>query len=631
MRLPYLLTRSSDEPEETAKSVKKGSGLVGDDELGKLFEWGQHVVAETARLTDRLNERDHRVRELSTEIESLVKQVEGITQELNGKNAKLWQAARKLDAKQAELDKAGREHDETIHQLVLGHSRELGALETRLNNEKRHLQSQLLVSSNKSQSWPDEKLRTQFCELCRIIDNTTATISTTVDIPEQGLGRRLDPEDSLGLVKGRVHFWLRSRVWSILQSGFFALPFGFGAFGPDRGAAEMMEIYRAWRSRLDGSTDSAANRWRSVTFQTLAASVAEGGPGAAAGLVRLGHDNVTHVGEQVISLLSAIAAASRSPLQGGLQGEIRAAASLAFELALQCGVNPARLVLLTAERSQTVAIGASHGYVDCEDGEERRGDRVQVAMVASPGLQRIGDGRSETTQKHTITRRFHTRSPSLLCSSNRLCTRVMAGLWDVPTRCIEPGKGVLIWLWLATAGLAMITACSILCVPSCWKITRLLHAGMVLLSVYFVLHCIDFTIQQAGVEVTYGYIFFQSFNTVWRTLSDILLLCGFWLTVNRFRTPNVTIGKGGLIIAGTLWVLGLYKLGLQFALCFAWLGFVDLKTIDSIAAARSGFDVGFAALYFAVTFMAMAILVGDDEEFLSPREPFKHEGPPHLE
>jgi hypothetical protein len=87
-----------------------------------------------------------------------------------------------------------------------------------------------------------------------------------------------------------------------------------------------------------------------------------------------------------------------------------------------------------------------------------------------------------------------------------------------------------------------------------------------------------------------------------------------------------------LVIAGTLWALGLYKLGLQFALCFAWLDFVDIKIIDSIAAARSGFDVAFAALYFVTMLLMMVELVPEQgKKFLSPREPFKHGDDPDMQ
>ncbi|KAJ4207592.1 hypothetical protein NW759_013993 [Fusarium solani] len=431
--LQSLAGHSSNKTEETAKSVKKAyrgrirhfldlaardellrsklqrSGIIGEDELGELFEWGRQAATEIANLRDSLNEtineRNYRVGELEKEKSTLYQQITGLSDQLDRRNAELEQTTRRLEAKQAEMDQAVRKHYEQIDKLVLDHSRDLGILETRLNNEKRHLQAQLLVSGDKSQAWPDEKLRTQFRELCRIVDNATATIATTVDISSQVLSHRLDPDDSLSLVKGRPHFWLRWRVWSVLQAGFFSLPFGFGAFGPDRGAAEITALYRAWRSRLDGSTDpdldifhsnEVANRWRSITFQTLAAAATDGGSGS---LIQLGHNNVTHVTEQITSLLSVIAG---SQLQGGLQGEMRTAAGLAYELALQFGVNPARLVLLTVERSQAVVIGGSNGFINCDDGEERRGQKVQVVMAASPGLQRIGDGRSETTQEHTV-------------------------------------------------------------------------------------------------------------------------------------------------------------------------------------------------------------------------------------
>ncbi|RSL50994.1 hypothetical protein CEP54_011658 [Fusarium duplospermum] len=148
---------------------------------------------------------------------------------------------------------------------------------------------------------------------------------------------------------------------------------------------------------------------------------------------------------------------------------------------------------------------------------------------------------------------------------------------------------------------------------------------------YFLLHSIDLAVQQAGTTVAYNYIVFQSLNTVWRTLSDIALLCGCWLTLKRYETPKVTISIFEWIIAGTLWFLGLYKLGLQFALCFAWLDFVDLGKIDSIAAARSGFDVAFATIYFVATlFIACALCPESNEKFLAPREPFKHINDPQM-
>ena len=60
-------------------------------------------------------------------------------------------------------------------------------------------------------------------------------------------------------------------------------------------------------------------------------------------------------------------------------------------------------------------------------------------------------------------------------------SRDMKGLYYVPTRGIKPGIGVVVWLWLVTTVITIVTICSIGSVPSSWRITRLLHAGMALL------------------------------------------------------------------------------------------------------------------------------------------------------
>jgi len=103
-----------------------------------------------------------------------------------------------------------------------------------------------------------------------------------------------------------------------------------------------------------------------------------------------------------MSTLSAVAEDAGSTLPRGLESEMRSAAGLAFRLALQFGMNPARLELLSAGRGQTVVVGAAQGFVDCEEGEARRGERLPVVLLVSPGLQRVGDGRSDTTRKRVI-------------------------------------------------------------------------------------------------------------------------------------------------------------------------------------------------------------------------------------
>jgi hypothetical protein len=59
------------------------------------------------------------------------------------------------------------------------------------------------------------------------------------------------------------------------------------------------------------------------------------------------------------------------------------------------------------------------------------------------------------------------------------------------------------------------------------------------------------------------------------------------------------------VLAGLLWFLALYHLCLLFALCFAWLSFSDLDAINTIAKARSGFEVAFTSLQFVGTIWAV--------------------------
>lgn len=414
-------------PEETGKSVRRQyhariqnflslsacndlleadiyeMGLVGGDALGELFQWGQQMMLEKAGLEERLEKTRRRNSQLSHTVESLGTQVEGLIQELQAKQRELEQAA---EAHKREVWELKAKHEEKVGQLVLRHSN----AETKLVNEKNSLQAQLLSPPDKSSFWPDEKLKQQFRETCRIIGNVTASIAMIANESGLVLGNDLDPDGSLDLVRKKVHFWLRPRIWAIFKDGFFGLPFGFGAFGLGEGRTEIMDVYQAWRSRLgDSGTqgtdgldifnyDETANRWRSVTFQTLAASV-EAGERSSTGIVRLGYHNVAHVAEQTMSMLSTIVGSS--PQFGELKRQIHEAASLAFEVALQFGINPAQLVLLSAGRNETVTIDKKQGFIDCED-EKETGDVVRVALAVTPGLLRIGDGRSETTQRHTI-------------------------------------------------------------------------------------------------------------------------------------------------------------------------------------------------------------------------------------
>ena len=122
--------------------------------------------------------------------------------------------------------------------------------------------------------------------------------------------------------------------------------------------------------------------------------------------------------------------------------------------------------------------------------------------------------------------------------------------------------------------------------------------------------------QELEVEVTYAYILVPSFYSSIRTLSDLFVLFGYRLIHQRFK-PHFQDKKvlvwmdRDVWFAGLLMLPALYQLGLQFALCFAWLEFVDLRAIASLARVRSGFDAAFMAMQLVLTLMAV---LGDGRE-----------------
>lgn len=148
-----------------------------------------------------------------------------------------------------------------------------------------------------------------------------------------------------------------------------------------------------------------SNKWRSITFQTLALNMlidvdSHDSFGRSGTLVQLGQQNVTACVRQIMGFVSELASASNASVYYELEEEMTSAAKLAFEIALQFGVSQAALSLLTATSGQAVVIGPE--YHDCEDGEENRGVRTRVALMIAPGLVRIGDGRSEMTKRHVV-------------------------------------------------------------------------------------------------------------------------------------------------------------------------------------------------------------------------------------
>ena len=72
----------------------------------------------------------------------------------------------------------------------------------------------------------------------------------------------------------------------------------------------------------------------------------------------------------------------------------------AFELALQFGVQLAQLKVCSPQLGELIKIGEH--FHDCEDGDLKKGVEYFVHLVVSPGLQKIGDGKSVKAAKKSI-------------------------------------------------------------------------------------------------------------------------------------------------------------------------------------------------------------------------------------
>lgn len=118
-------------------------------------------------------------------------------------------------------------------------------------------------------------------------------------------------------------------------------------------------------------------------------------------LAKLSADNVQQTVNRIMSVLSEVSELSGRPVRSDVEDEIHKMANLAEEIALQFGVHAAQLRLSVPHRGAQIQIGKE--FHDCEDGDFHGGTICLVDLVTSPGLERIGDGRSDMSSKQIVT------------------------------------------------------------------------------------------------------------------------------------------------------------------------------------------------------------------------------------
>lgn len=148
--------------------------------------------------------------------------------------------------------------------------------------------------------------------------------------------------------------------------------------------------------------NKTANEWRSTTFQSVVSIITGEGSSTSPDnpAAKLSASNVEQVTNLIMAIFVQVIKVTNGSLRDGVEDEILKATHLAREISLQFGIHPARLQLVIPARGEIVEIGKD--YHDCCDSDYYAGKKYKVDLVTTPGLQKIGDGRSNMTSKWTI-------------------------------------------------------------------------------------------------------------------------------------------------------------------------------------------------------------------------------------
>jgi hypothetical protein len=149
--------------------------------------------------------------------------------------------------------------------------------------------------------------------------------------------------------------------------------------------------------------DNLANKWRSANFQCIRVALKGSTGGGAAPdsrLTQLSGDNDHQTINRIMAFLSEVAQLSNNTISSEVEDQIHQLVNIAGEIALQFGIQTAQLQLFFPNCGENIQIGEE--FQDCEDGDFHRGSICTADLVVVPGLQKIGDGRSDMASKCII-------------------------------------------------------------------------------------------------------------------------------------------------------------------------------------------------------------------------------------
>lgn len=231
---------------------------INDNPLDELFRWAQNA-SESSKI--HRSERDTEVNErqraekqnltLRHEIESMAEQLRQASSENKSLLAKHAHDMEKL------VTGHSRDHqvwESEKKQLLRDHKKTTIDANAKHTKEMNKLIGQLLVNQEDNLGWTDDKLKVRYSEIHRKIEAITSPRRKELHIPaNQSLTRALDPSGFIGRVgAGKLHILLKSLLWNTYWKHFFSSPYGFGALGPTKGKAALLELLSTRQRLLSG-------------------------------------------------------------------------------------------------------------------------------------------------------------------------------------------------------------------------------------------------------------------------------------------------------------------------------------------------------------------------------------------
>jgi hypothetical protein len=143
------------------------------------------------------------------------------------------------------------------------------------------------------------------------------------------------------------------------------------------------------------SESEVANHWRSVTYESIYASITDEDNQGRPSPLRKAYDlNVTEAIQRIIAIMEQ---ATGSTLSEQKVNKVHKAVSLAAKMGLQFGVHMDKLEFTWPRQQAQVVIGRE--FIIEREGGRDSGKAVLVDLVVEPGLSRLGDGRGNLERR----------------------------------------------------------------------------------------------------------------------------------------------------------------------------------------------------------------------------------------